>query len=207
MLKFHPLAVVAIALFPLNALAQDCISINTQNVPRADVGEIRETWLGWTNAVRAEQNLPPLTLDDSLNETASNWSLFGVKRGYTDHKRTGVSAYYAYAEIEDWFEKFGITFPNISGKTFSESIGWGPYRCKKEDCTRSLTKEVRTSFDFFIGEKEKAYRPHYTMLMSAQYTKVGLGIAVDESTGKYFLTVHYATDVDQTEALCSIAQK
>lgn len=61
--------------------------------------------------------------------------------------------------------------------------------------------------DFFMSEKGKASDAHYRSLMSAQYTTIGVGIAENEKQGRYYLTVHYATEIaEDTAPLCVAAR-
>lgn len=184
--------------------AADCTTIKTQVPPRVDMQIVRDTWLGWVNDARKEKGLAPYTLDDTLNHTAGNWAFYSAKRGSIDHKRAIGAPYYDYKAIEKWFDHFGVTFTNIAGKTFTENIGWGVYKCKG-DCTTSLTKSIRSTFDFYMGEKQKQDRPHYNSIMNPQFTKIGIGIAVDRR-GKYFIAVHYGTQVKLAKDFCESAR-
>jgi hypothetical protein len=46
-----------------------------------------------------------------------------------------------------------------------------------------------------MAEKDKAYKAHYNSIMNKYFKEIGLGIAVDRSTHKYYLTVHYGTEI------------
>ncbi len=54
---------------------------------------------------------------------------------------------------------------------------------------------IRYTFDAYMAEKWKKYSPHYNSIISSAYTKIGLGIVVDEKKGKLYLTVHFAKKV------------
>ncbi len=45
------------------------------------------------------------------------------------------------------FSKRGIDTP-----TFTESIGYGSFRCNKEDCTDALIAASKKTFNFFMSE-------------------------------------------------------
>lgn len=154
---------------------------------------VQAAWLGWYNAERAKVGAPALSIHPSLNKTAQSWSETAKQRGYIDHKR-GNNVYYDYNRIKSWFAQQGVTFTG-GGTTFGESIGWNVYGCSGKDCTEALTSAIRSTFNFFAGEKGKAYRPHYDMMVNRSYKYMGLGIAVDPSTRKYYLTAHLATGV------------
>lgn len=99
--------------------------------------------------------------------------------------------------IADWFEDQGLTFENRYRVTFTENIGWGPFRCSssKSDCTDEMIDTIRGSFDFYMDEKYDDYKPHYNSLMNEYFDEIGLGIAVDEGAGQYYLSVHYGTKI------------
>jgi uncharacterized protein YkwD len=182
---------------------EQCLRINAQNVEHVDVDGLRARWLEWMNGLRASQGLKPYALNEHLNATASNWSTFSVARGTIDHRRTPKAAYYDYGGIERWFSGKGLDFAKIGGKTFTENVGWGVYRCKSDDCTQSLTDATRSTFDFFLSERG-SNGPHYRSLVSPQFTMVGIGVALSPAQGRYYLTLHYATDiVSEPAPLCS----
>jgi hypothetical protein len=100
--------------------------------------------------------------------------------------------------MTDWFENLGLSFANRGGSLFTENIGWGMYRCGEDeaDCTGTLIDSIRTTYDFFRSEEPLAYRPHFDSMINPEYRLAGLGISVDQSSGKYYLTAHYATDIE-----------
>ncbi len=182
------------AFTPLSQAQDSCTQVNVQTISHVDMTAVRNAWLGWYNDYRATQGLSPYTLDTSLDTTAGNWSLFAAKRGTISHKRTWKAAYYDYDAIEQWFAAKGLTFKNVSSRTFTENIGWGIYDCDSADCTQEMIDSIRTTFDFFMSEKGKANSSHYNTIVSPQFTKMGVGIAVDPATSRYYLTAHFATD-------------
>jgi len=161
-----------------------------------DMPTVYDTWLGWNNALRADMKLPLYTLDSNLQATSLERSTTAATRGEITHKRDPKKdAYYDYAKIQRRFGDRGVTFKNINRSTFSESIGWGVYSCKQEDCTQSLIAAVKSTWNFFYSEKNKKSQPHYAALVHKNFAVMGIGIAVDEKKKRYYLTVHYATQV------------
>ncbi len=147
--------------------------------------------------------LRPYVINEYLNATASNWSTFSVLRGTIDHRRSPKAAYYDYGAIEKWFAGKGLEFANVGGKTFTENIGWGPFRCPESDCTGPLIDATRSTFDFFLSEKG-SNGAHYRSLVNPQFTQIGIGVALSPTQGRYYLTVHYGTEVTSDPApLCS----
>jgi len=168
-----------------------------------DLDKIRSTWLDWENSERAANGLSPYSYNSDLMRTATIWSETSKQKGYIDHKRPGQSVYYDYKIIESWFKNLGLEFKNINSKTFTESIAWEYYSCSEADCTDKLTAAIRKGFDFFMSEKRKFYKPHYDAIVSPEFTQIGLGIIIDKSAGKYYLTVHYGTEVSAgTKTTC-----
>lgn len=165
----------------------------SNGVLKADMLEVQKEWLGWYNAERAKVGAPALVLVEPLNTSSQVWAETAKKRGYIDHKR-GNNVYYDYQRIKSWFADLGVTFTG-KGTTFGESIAWNVYSCSDADCTEELTKAIRSSFNFFAGEKGKAYRPHYDMMINSAYRQIGLGVSVDPVSKKYYLVTHLATGV------------
>lgn len=168
----------------------------TTTLPNIDLATVQQTWLDWSNNIRTELGLNLLSINPYLNQTATEWSNYSLTRGYIDHKRIGQTNYYDYGIIENWFNDFGITFKNINTITFTETIGWGYYSCSTNDCTSSVIKAIDSSFQFIMSEKNKTYRPHYNSLINPNFSQLGFGLALDKNTKKYFLTIHYGTQVE-----------
>ncbi len=168
----------------------------TYDIPQnVDIEKVKSAWLGWNNAARAEAGLHAYTYNDQLAYTAILWSNKAKGRGYIDHKRNGQTAYYDYDMIKDWFQYWGLTFQNVNRVTFTENIGWGTYSCTQGDCTQKMIDAIRHTFDFFMAEKGKSYRPHYNSLMNQYFKEIGMGIAVDTTKKKIYLTIHYGTSI------------
>lgn len=168
-----------------------------------DMERVRATWLSWINTERAKYGLDPYVYNNQLNRTAYLWSEYAKERGYIDHKRPGQSAYYDYNIITKWFADKGLTFKNVNRVTYSENIGWGVISCNKSDCTDEMIDSVRLTFDFYMAEKGKAYQPHYSSMVNKYFTEIGMGLAINENTGKYYITTHYATAITSNPmAIC-----
>jgi uncharacterized protein YkwD len=178
-------------------------SVPTEDLPtNVDLEKVRATWLDWENTERTANGLAPYTYNEDLIRTATIWSEASKQKGYIDHKRPGQTAYYDYKIIEKWFKNLGLEFKNTHSKTFTESIAWEYYSCSDSDCTDKLTTAIRKGFNFFMSEKGKSSRPHYDAIINPEFTQIGIGIVVDKVAEKYYLTVHYGTEVTASGSLC-----
>lgn len=187
----------------VKAPVKQICDIPPEDLPaNVDLSKVRATWLDWENQLRAENGLPAYTYNEDLFRTATIWSETSKQKGYIDHKRPGQSAYYDYKIIESWFKNLGVEFKNINRKTFTESIAWEYYSCNESDCTDKLTAAIRKGFNFFISEKGKKYSPHYDAIINPEFTQIGLGIIIDKAAGKYYLTVHYGTEITSSGSDC-----
>ncbi len=181
-------------------LTAQCKEIMQPAIAHVDMNEVSSTWLQWINDARAENNLSFYSLDRQLERTALIWSKLSKERGVISHKREENSSYYDYKRIEQWFEDLGLTFKNISRTTFTENIGTGYYTCNKTDCTSEFLKAIRTTFDFYMAEKNKESRAHYNSIMNPNFERIGVGIALDEAKHKYYITTHYGTQITSDPA-------
>jgi len=169
-----------------------------------EIERVRAAWLSWYNQVRRDLGLAEYVYNPALNRTAVIWSEASKSQGYISHKRPGQTAYYDYALIKSWFKNLGLQFRNVGGSDFTENISWEYYRCPAGgDCTQGLIDGIRSGFNFFMSEKGKAYRPHYNSIVNKNFREIGLGIAIDPLQKKYYLTVHYGTEIiSNPPAIC-----
>lgn len=158
------------------------------------MGRVEQTWLDWNNELRETLNLPDYTIDTRLSETAQMWSQNALTNQTIDHKRSPSDGYYNYAGIEKWFAVRGIKFKNINRATFSESLGYGYYSCKKDDCTDDLISALKTTWAFYMKE-QSSMGMHYKALVHPYFQVMGLGISIDPTLKRYYLTLHYASQV------------
>lgn len=182
-------------------LRRQCTPFDDPAPPGVDMEEVRHAWFQWVNDVRAQQGLSAYLQEQHLNQTALLWSQQAAAKGSISHQRPGQTAYYDYARMEQWFADQELSFRLVGQSAFAENIGWGTYSCTTGDCTQTLIHAVRTTFDFFVAERNKASQAHWKSLVNPSYALMGIGIAT--SSGKYFLTVHYATEMtSHPQALC-----
>lgn len=176
-------------------LENPCYPLGEDVPSNIDMDRVRTTWLKWYNDARAKAGLSAYTYNNQLNRSAIVWSEASEDKGYMDHKRNPGDGYYDYWKITAWFKDLGLEFRNVYGVTHTENIGWGPYKCSKSDCTDDLLSAIKYTFDFYMAEKGTNYTAHYESVMNKYFKEIGLGIAIDEKAGKYYLTVHYGTEI------------
>jgi hypothetical protein len=171
-----------------------CQELGEDLPANVDMDIVRQTWIDWYNAERNSLGLHSYVYNDQLNRSATVWSEVSKDRGYIDHKRPGQTSYYDYQVLLDWFADLGIVFENGA---FTENIAWEMYYCpdSEEDCTQEMINSVEKGFNFFMSEKGGSYTAHYDSIISPVYKEIGLGISVDRSTNKFYLTVHYAKGI------------
>ena len=182
----------------VKASAPVCVASEDPVISNVDLEKVRVRWLQWYNVIRASRGLAPYIYDPQLNRTAEIWSAQAAAKGSITHSRTEKNTGYVYAAVRDWFAAQGLVFRNISGITFTENIGWGVFSCKSGNCTEKFISEIRSTFDFYVGEEHKKNASHWNSLISPTFTRIGLGVAV--KNGKYYLTVHYGTAITSDPA-------
>lgn len=177
----------------LNANNIDCQEIGETVPDNIDIKRVRTQWLDWYNAERNKLGKHAYVYNPQLNRSAVAWAEEMKKKGVMDHKRTGQTAYYDYNIITKWFADLGLVFKNVNRVTHTENIGWGYYTCSDSDCTDKVINSIRSTFDFYLAEKNKEYKAHYQSVMNDYFQEIGLGLAFDGK--KYYLAVHYGTTI------------
>jgi len=170
-------------------------STNTYNLKNIDISKVKNTWMKWYNDVRIDLWRWKLVYNSKLESTALDWSKVSKTRWYMDHKRSSWDAYYDYNKITTWFKDRGVVCKNIYGVTHTENIWYWYYTCNDSDCTDELINSIRSTFDFFYWEKYKDYQAHYLSIINKYFTQIWLWIEIDEQNNRYYLTVHYCTEV------------
>lgn len=168
-------------------------------VGNVDMRKVEQAWQGWVNELRASEGLAPYAINEKLNLTAQEWSEFSRDRGYTTHGRpgdgcVGATNYgcYNFSAIDDWFKARGVDATVVNRAKHTENVGFGTFRCTSGDCTNAAIQAIRSTYNFFYSEK--SYNgAHYRSMVQPNFTNMGLGLAFDGS--KYYLTIHYATDL------------
>lgn len=164
-----------------------------------DVDTIRQKWLQQHNDLRASLGIDTLTLNPHLNYTArvrASYLSDELIPAWSTHRRSWVSWYYNYNGILKWFNEQGIFFPKQNGTLFSESVGYNYIKCNT-DCTDKISTATQKTWNMFM--KEQSYNgPHYRAMINPSFTKMGIDIQYNTSKSRYYIVLHYATDI-QTE--------
>lgn len=176
-------------------------SMSSSHLPKElgniDIKKVKEYWLKKHNEERKNVGVEPYTWDDRLDVTAQEWANTNASWKDATHQRVKGDSYYNYDRIEKWFADRGVRFTNVNGKTFSESIWYGPYKCSSSDCTQALISSIDSTFDFFMSEKKKRSRPHYNGIVMKEFNVLGFGIGYDSGNKTYYLVTHYGTEVKE----------
>jgi len=156
-------------------------------IPNVDTKRVQDAWIEMINQVRSEK-AGDYTLDNNLVASSTERANYlGQNRKFKKmHQRPGqkCSNYRCY-DLGAWFTDRGIS------ASAGESIGYGWYSCNKEDCTDALIEASKKTFRFFMSEA-KRNGPHYQMVVSGKYSKVGIGIAPTKASrwSAYVLVMH-----------------
>ncbi len=170
-------------------------SANVPALQNVDMSRVRWTWMDWYNAVRQGEWVATYSYDTRLDVTAYDWNqVFASAKGQNHHRRNSGDSYYSFATIDQWFISRGINPKVINRAKHTENVGYGYYSCHSNDCTDTLIRSIRSTFDFFMSEKWKAYDAHYRSIVQPYFSKIGLSIIVVPEEKKYYLTVHYITE-------------
>jgi hypothetical protein len=160
-----------------------------------DMSRVRSTWLGWYNDTRWSLGIGSYSYDTRLDSTAYDWNQIFMSGKWLNHHRRNIwDSYYSFATIDRWFITRGINPIVISRAKHTENVGYGYYSCSLSDCTDAMIRSIRTTFDFFMSEKGKAYDAHYRSIIQPNFSKIGLSIIVVPNERRYYLTVHYITE-------------
>lgn len=151
-----------------------------------DTAKVQEAWLGWINYERWTKGLDPLELDLTLNNTSTERATYlaNARKFKNMHQRPGQSCKNARCyDLDEWFTARGVS------PSAGESVMFGGYSCKAEDCTTDLIETTRGRLGgpsgflgFLLGEK-RYNGVHYRMMMNPNTTKVGVGFAKTSHPG------------------------
>ena len=160
-----------------------------------DMSRVRSTWLGWYNDTRWSLGIGSYRYDTRLDSTAYDWNqVFTSGKGQNHHRRNLWDSYYSFSTIDRWFLTRGINPIVINRAKHTENVGYGSYSCSSSDCTDVLIRSIRSTFDFFMSEKGKAYDAHYRSIIQPNFSKIWLSVIVVPGERRYYLTVHYITE-------------
>ena len=163
-------------------------SLTTEfNIPNVDTKRVQAAWIEMINKVRSEK-AGDYTLDTNLvSSSTERANYLGKARKFKKmHQRPGQTCKnYRCYDLAGRFTERGVS------ASAGESIGYGGYSCKKEDCTDALIGASKKTFRFFMSEA-KRNGPHYQMVVSGKYSKVGIGIAQTKASrgNAYVLVMH-----------------
>ena len=162
-----------------------------------DVDEVRKAVLKWHNDERRSFWLKEYKYNLDLEWTAITWTnnLANSWKTKNLHARKSSDGFYNYDSLLNWFANLWVNFPKSIWwwASFSESIGYGMYRCSASDCTQSLIKSIKTTWDGLIMKEKASNGSHYKAATMKYFTQMWVGIAV--SNGRYYMVIHYWVDI------------
>ena len=164
------------------------------DIPNIDQSRVEAAWLEMINEVRSKEAWDYI-IDTKLVETSISRAntLSSERRFKNMHRRpwqkcSGTWCYDINA-MSKWFAEYGIT-----DRVVNESIWYGGYNCKKDDCTDALITATRKTFKFFMSEASRN-GPHYKMIISDKYSKVWFGVALTKaSRGNAYVFVMHVSE-------------
>ena len=121
------------------------------NIPKVDQAKVEAAWLDRINTEREKIGVDPYKIDDKLTKTSIIWAIYLADNNKfrNMHQRIGCPQSRCTPLIQKWFNDNGVDTTVVT-----ESVGYGGYSCKKEDCTDDLILASKKRFDgLFMREK------------------------------------------------------
>ncbi len=158
-----------------------------------DMWRVQQQRITRINTERATLWRSPYVLDVRLNETAQNWANYLRDKNITNrkrvHQRTPSDGDYHYNNILSRFKKQGVRFEG-RGTAYTEIVGRWTVKCKENDCTDELIAATRFSRNYLIERERPYWWVHYKAIVSQKFDRMGISVAVDRKTGRYWMVGH-----------------
>ncbi len=168
------------------------------NFSKTETDAVAKYWLQLYNSYRAKQGLKPYKYDARLQKSAEKWSKISANRGYWSHKRNPkTDGFYDFWKIQKWFKNNGVNCKIQNQTGAVENVGVGRLYCKKANCSAELKRLVKKTFDFYMREKGKRYRPHYKSIINKNLHFMGFGIykrKIKNGVYQVYNTTHFCTN-------------
>ena len=170
----------------------------SDNFSNIDEQKIRDAILSWHNEERYNVWVNPYTYNIDLEWSATTWANNHASSHKTSnlHLRNSWDWYYNYNSILNRFSNLWISFPaSIKwASSFSETIGYGSYKCSKSDCTQDLITAIKKTWTNLIMKEKASNGTHYKAATMKHFTQMWAWIAIDKSYNRYYLVIHYWVD-------------
>lgn len=167
----------------------------SSKIPNVNFDKVKNAMVEWHNEERKNLGYDPYRYQDILWTSATTWVHTIVSEGRSSnfHQRKKSDGYYSYASILEWLANLWIKFPVLWWwkTSFSESVGYGYYLCKKSDCTDDLIKSIKTTWDGLIMKEKSSQWSHYRAATMKHFTDMGIWIEINEKEKRYYLVIHY----------------
>lgn len=160
-----------------------------------DILALNHYWLERVNALRAEQGLRQLVLDQRFLDTSAEWSAVAVARGFMSHARDDGKT------MHQWIDAKGLPF-TIRNTTdgwktnyFTENMAWGRVSNAQDAAKASLD----TTLAMYLGEGPTG--AHYRTVYHPDWNSVGAGFSFVPNGNSYifYQTFHYGSLQDAGE--------
>lgn len=165
------------------------------NFSNVDVKKVREAILSWHNSERNSVWVNPYVynLDLEWSATTRANTLAQSTKTSNLHSRKAGDGYYNYKSLLGRFSGVWIKFPSSTkwAASFSESIGYGSYKCSKSDCTQELITAIKKTWTWLIMREKSSKGSHYRAVVMKHFTQMWAWIAIDKSHNRYYVVFHY----------------
>lgn len=144
----------------------------------------------------------PLSLDPKLMQTAQERAEYLAKNTIAAanvHKRSPEDGYYDYSIIKQRFADHNVSFINDSGITFSESVAYEYVKCPDDNCDKELLEATKKARQFLYESEKARSWVHYRAIIQPRFQKIGIGIAINKETNRYYIVLHYGTEIENKE--------
>lgn len=170
----------------------------SDNFSNINEQQVRDAILSWHNEERNNIWVSSYiyNLDLEWSATTRATKLADSHKTSNLHLRNSWDWYYNYNPILNWFSDLWIKFPASVkwAASFSESIGYGGYKCNKSDCTQTLIDSIKKTWTNLIMKEKASKGSHYNAATMKHFTKMWVWIAIDKSNNRYYLVLHYGVD-------------
>lgn len=162
-----------------------------------EITDLSYYWLELYNNYRKKMWLTKYQYSKKLEKTAQERAETLANRWSYSHKRDLWDSYYDYNKI---VRRFGERWVNCEVRwwlSILENIGYWMYHCPSWNCPTKLKSVVKQTFDNYLQEKWKKYRPHYNSIVHKSVKYLWFGVIqknVWNGMYKVYNVTHFCTE-------------